>query len=83
MVKRDMNFLIRMLNFKARNNRRNERAVKRICQRRKRIKESSKATFNRLKVYKRKVIFQFFRDVRSNNRLSRNHTSNNIRDIFK
>ena len=65
-----MNFLIRMLNFKSRNNRRNERAVKRIGQRRKRIKESSKATFNRLKVYKRKVILNYLKFFLDCNMLS-------------
>ncbi len=48
MIERDVNFIIRMFNFKFRNNRRNEKRKRRISERRKRGKEAPKTTFNRI-----------------------------------
>ena len=56
-IKRDMNIPIRMFNFKIRDNMRNKRIIKRIGERRKGEKEATKATFNRFKINKGKVIF--------------------------
>jgi len=47
MVKRDMNFIVSMFNAKVRNNRGNESLKERIGNRRKRQKETSKASFGR------------------------------------
>ena len=56
-VKRDMNFVVRMFNGETRNNMSNERRVKRVCNRRERGKETSKATFDRFDINGREVIF--------------------------
>ena len=57
MVKRDVNFIIRMFNFEVRNNRRDKRSIGRVRKRRERFKKSSKTTFNRFKINKRKIVF--------------------------
>ena len=57
MVKRDVNFIIRMFNFEVRNNRRDKRSIGRVRKRRERFKKSSKTTFNRFKINKRKMVF--------------------------
>ena len=56
-VKRDVNFIIRMFNLEPRNNIRDKRSIGRVSKRRKRFKKSSKTTFNRFKINKREVIF--------------------------
>ena len=78
-----MDFAIRMFDAKPRNNIRNKSIKKRISKRRKRVEEASKTAFNRFEENQREVIFKFFSDIRSNNRFSRNNTSNNKRNNFK
>ena len=57
MVKRDVDIIIRMFNFKVRNNRRDKRNIGRVRKRRERFKKSSKTTFNRFKINERKIVF--------------------------
>ena len=83
MVHRDMNFVIRMFNEEVRDNERDNRLIEGIGKRREGGEEAPKTTFNRFKVNTRERIFKFTRNIRSNNRFSGNHSSNNKREIFK
>ena len=56
-VKRDMDFVIRMFDRILRNNKGNERGIEGISKRRKRVKEASEAMFNRFEMNQREVIF--------------------------
>ena len=81
MIKRDINVGIRR--FVVRNDMRDNIVEERIRLKRRVIKEPFKSSSSRSRRNEREITFQFFNDIRSNNRFRRNHTEDNRRNDFK